>query len=527
MRERCRCSGIAAGGRGRRIGATQGAPPCRVDGVAPLNVHFHVLGLDGVFAAGAGGTLRFHPVRARRVPNDTRAVVSNLQAVVVCGPERRLTMRDRGVVSEQLVAVVVAITFGCLARPAGANVDASGRWYTELRPFGISCQLDFTQQGAALDVDSSQCFFLPSQLTGTIDSVTGAFALGGPGSPICFTATTIEAMIAPDGASWSGAFTCPTVFPDVSLVARRCGNGVVDPSEECDDGNPFGFDCCSPTCTLIPAGAPCGFGPCQGPTCDGSGICPARSGPCDDFNSCTGGDMCEGGFCVGETLPNGTSCEDFSICTTNDTCQFGFCQGGEPVDCGACQSCDFFSGCVPQRSFACQPSVSGRSTLELRDDPRDRKDVVNWKLTPGAPVSILDFGDPRSDTSFDLCVFEDFGFGRLLAGLEVPPDGTCNGKPCWTARRDGYRYSDRSGAIDGVRRVTLEAGEARRAELAVKAKGENLALSSLPALLPVVVQLQGSNGSCWEAEFFDASLNGPLEFRAQTSEPPLGAFVGD
>jgi hypothetical protein len=27
-----------------------------------LNVHFHVLGLDGVFAPGADGTLRFHRV---------------------------------------------------------------------------------------------------------------------------------------------------------------------------------------------------------------------------------------------------------------------------------------------------------------------------------------------------------------------------------------------------------------------------------------------------------------------------------
>src|SRR5439155_21840626 len=37
-----------------------------------------------------------------------------------------------------------------------------------------------------------------------------------------------------------------------------CGNGMVEPGEQCDDGNTVDGDCCSSTCQFEPAGAPCG-----------------------------------------------------------------------------------------------------------------------------------------------------------------------------------------------------------------------------------------------------------------------------
>ena len=42
-----------------------------------LNVHYHVLGLDGVFAPGADGTLRFH-----RLPPPTDADITRLVAAI-------------------------------------------------------------------------------------------------------------------------------------------------------------------------------------------------------------------------------------------------------------------------------------------------------------------------------------------------------------------------------------------------------------------------------------------------------------
>src|SRR5262249_34331215 len=160
-------------------------------------------------------------------------------------------------------------------------------------------------------------------------------------------------------------------------------------------------DCCSATCDFMaPEGTSCGFqGQCSSQQCDASGTCQLvpLDGPCDDSNQCTTGDICIDGFCEGQSVSDGTSCDDFNQCTTGDACEDGFCFG-EPVDCGPCSQCDFFEGCVTQPAFFCSPAP-GRSTLRVRDDPRDKKDVVSWQLTPDAGISIGDLGDPRSDTS--------------------------------------------------------------------------------------------------------------------------------
>ncbi|TMA95852.1 MAG: DUF4215 domain-containing protein [Deltaproteobacteria bacterium] len=57
--------------------------------------------------------------------------------------------------------------------------------------------------------------------------------------------------------------------------ASICGNGFLDPGEQCDDGNTLDGDCCSSTCRFEPPGAPCASPtPCLTATaCDGAGVC--------------------------------------------------------------------------------------------------------------------------------------------------------------------------------------------------------------------------------------------------------------
>jgi cysteine-rich repeat protein len=54
-----------------------------------------------------------------------------------------------------------------------------------------------------------------------------------------------------------------------------CGDGVLDPTEECDDGNPDDGDCCSHTCQYDAPGATCAndFELCTLDRCDGVGNC--------------------------------------------------------------------------------------------------------------------------------------------------------------------------------------------------------------------------------------------------------------
>jgi cysteine-rich repeat protein len=79
------------------------------------------------------------------------------------------------------------------------------------------------------------------------------------------------------------------VFKIQGCGTLLCGNGSVDPGEQCDDGNRSDGDCCSAHCLFEPAGAACSDGEiCTAlDQCDGAGACTpgaCRVGvPCNIF----------------------------------------------------------------------------------------------------------------------------------------------------------------------------------------------------------------------------------------------------
>src|SRR5205085_10528709 len=91
-----------------------------------------------------------------------------------------------------------------------------------------------------------------------------------------------------------------------------CGDGAVDPGEQCDQGtgvNGTASSCCTATCTFVSVGT----------TCRGA------SGQCDAAETCTGASaVCP----VDVPQANGTGCTDGSACTVGDTCQSGVCTAG-------------------------------------------------------------------------------------------------------------------------------------------------------------------------------------------------------
>lgn len=141
---------------------------------------------------------------------------------------------------------------------------------------------------------------------------------------------------------------------DVALrQMQRCGNGNVDPGEQCDDGNAVAGDCCSPTCQFEPDGQVCDDGRfCTLDTACSQGACGGGTPRnCDDGNACTA-DRCDEptARCVQDSaLPTGLACGDGNACTQQDACAGGTCQGS-PVVCddgNACttDSCDPAAGC--------------------------------------------------------------------------------------------------------------------------------------------------------------------------------------
>ena len=112
---------------------------------------------------------------------------------------------------------------------------------------------------------------------------------------------------------------------NIGVILDPCAGGPT----ACDDANPCTDDTCHPALGCVH---------------------PPNSNPCDDGNSCTVGDACAGGYCVGGppqncndgnpctddvcdpvvgcVATNNTSpCDDGNVCTQSDTCNRGSCTG--------------------------------------------------------------------------------------------------------------------------------------------------------------------------------------------------------
>jgi len=192
----------------------------------------------------------------------------------------------------------INFTDDCLLRvPATCGVGFNA-FTTPLDPSSfISTWLRWDATPPAPPAGAIGDFVIPHPITGS-PCGTNFFRVEGPGLP-------------PGGVQTN-------LFNLMGKKASICGNGVVEPGEQCDDGNTLDGDCCSSTCQFDPAGAPCtGTNVClTATTCNGAGVCgggtPTLSA-CNDGNVCTVADTCFNGACVG--VPN--TCDDANVCTTD------------------------------------------------------------------------------------------------------------------------------------------------------------------------------------------------------------------
>jgi len=199
----------------------------------------------------------------------------------------------------------------------------------------------------------------------------------------------------------------------------------------------------------------------------------------------------------------------------------GACTVSTGITCSLCETCTPMGGCVIGPRAGCKvPMQPGKAQLQLKDAVRDAADQVKLKWTTGPTTTFPELGSPLTTDDYALCIFDATG-ARLLK-MTAPAGGTCGTKPCWkqlggAAAPKGYAYKDRDGLPDDLDGLNLKAGEAGKASVSVKGKGENIPLPALGALaLPLRAQLQSENGQCYEGTFSTPSVNTPTQFKAKS-----------
>lgn len=172
-------------------------------------------------------------------------------------------------------------------------------------------------------------------------------------------------------------------------------------------------------------------------------------------------------------------------------------------------------GCAPTPASGCQAAAPASARIAVVRGGTAEKNGLTWKWISSGTTTKADFGSPTTTTAYALCLYDA---GGLQLAAAAPAGGTCGTKPCWTDVATGYRYADTELTPDGLRRVTLTAGGAGHGRLAVRGKGMELAVPTLPLAVPVRVQVRRSDDSmCWEATFSGtATRNDARRFQARS-----------
>ncbi len=206
----------------------------------------------------------------------------------------------------------------------------------------------------------------------------------------------------PNGPSLGIPNTFIFGFAGIGGTPVFCGNNQVDPGEQCDDGNAVDGDGCDTNCRTTGCGNDIQT---AGEDCDGldDDACPGEcsatcrcgecltNADCNDNNPCTD-DACSsaGGAFACENTNNTAPCSDGNSCTMGDVCDGGSCQPGTPIVCDDANPCTTDTcgamGCESVPNGICAPNCGNLSL-----DPGETCDPPNLALNPltGEPICRL------------------------------------------------------------------------------------------------------------------------------------------
>ncbi len=200
-------------------------------------------------------------------------------------------------------------------------------------------------------------------------------------------------------------------------AGSTCGNGLVEGTEECDDGNLTNGDGCENDCSF---------------TC----ILGTARDHCDDGNPCNGTETCgaDHACAPGTPLGNGDVCDGTKICVSGNcvepTCGDGIVSGTEECDDGNSTSGD---GCEPDCAWSCVSTDPARNCASA--DPCVGDGTCNdASHTCTAGTSVQD-GSPCGSAQICVggnCVAQQCGDGFVSAGedCDFGPGANTAGSGC-------------------------------------------------------------------------------------------------
>ena len=189
---------------------------------------------------------------------------------------------------------------------------------------------------------------------------------------------------------------------------QMCGNGIVEPGEDCDPGVGVNSTCCdTTTCKLLP-NALCD--PLSGPCCTGTcqfapstQVCrPSKDNACDIVETCTG----TSATCPADnTQPNGQSCGDNGLACANGLCT------------SVAQQCRTVGASLGLRDACPQPQQNCQISCQ---DPRSPQQciVLNSQLVVGSPCGFGgtcdQSGNCQAGTLLQTALVRSFSFFPFL-----------------------------------------------------------------------------------------------------------------
>jgi fibro-slime domain-containing protein len=157
--------------------------------------------------------------------------------------------------------------------------------------------------------------------------------------------------------------------PDSPGVVDRpvCGDGIVDPSEACDDHNTAAADGCAADCTAIEEGFACGQ---PGQLCVPTHVC--GNGLVEDTEGCDDQNVASADGCHADcTVEPGWKCEIAGIRCTAAACGDGIVAGFEECDDAAAATPGCSATCALEPGFQCLTPGAACTTTTCGDGAKE------------------------------------------------------------------------------------------------------------------------------------------------------------